>query len=259
MERFPKANVHPEAKIGENVVIEPFTTVCKDVEIGDGTWIGPNVTIFDGARIGENCKIFPGAVISAVPQDLKFDNEYTTTEIGNNTVIRECATIHRGTSDRMKTKVGNNCLIMGYVHIGHDSFIGNNCILANYVGISGHNVIEDFVIMEGKVGTQQFIRIGAHSFIAGGTLVRKNVPPYVRAAREPIAYAGINAVGLRRRGFEDEQIKNIEDVYRNLFVMTNSVGAGVKAIKEELPDSAEKEHVLNFIELSDKGIIKGPI
>jgi UDP-N-acetylglucosamine acyltransferase len=258
MERFPSANVHPEAKIGENVTIEPFTTVCKDVVIGDNSWIGPNVTIFDGARIGENCKIFPGAVISAVPQDLKFANEYTTTEIGNNTVIRECATIHRGTVDKMKTKVGDNCLIMGYVHIGHDSFIGNNCILANYVGISGHNVIEDYVIMEGKVGTQQFIRIGAHSFIAGGTLVRKNVPPYVRAAREPIAYAGINAVGLRRRGFSDEQIKNIEDIYRNLYVMNNTVGAGVKAI-EDMADSVEKKQVLDFIELSDKGIIKGPI
>lgn len=148
---------------------------------------------------------------------------------------------------------------MGYVHIGHDSFIGNNCILANYVGISGHNVIEDFVIMEGKVGTQQFIRIGAHSFVAGGTLVRKNVPPYVRAAREPISYAGINAVGLRRRGFSDEQIKNIEDIYRNLYVLNNTVGSGVKSIEEELPDSPEKKQVLEFIELSDKGIMKGPI
>ncbi|MCB0402326.1 MAG: acyl-ACP--UDP-N-acetylglucosamine O-acyltransferase [Flavobacteriales bacterium] len=259
MERFPNTNIHPEAKIGENVVIEPFTSISKDVVIGDGTWIGPNVTIFDGARIGKNCKIFPGAVISAVPQDLKFNDEYTTVEIGNNTVIRECVTIHRGTTDKMTTKVGDNCLIMGYVHIAHDCMVGNNCILANYVGLSGHNIIEDYVIMEGKVGTQQFIRIGAHSFVAGGTLVRKNVPPYVRAAREPISYAGINAVGLRRRGFSDEQIKNIEDIYRNLYVLNNTIGSGVKSIQEELPDSAEKQQVLQFIEESDKGIMKGPI
>ncbi len=259
MERFPNTNIHPEAKIGDNVIIEPFTSISKDVEIGDGTWIGSNVTIFDGARIGKNCKIFPGAVISAVPQDLKFNNEYTTSEIGDNTVIRECVTIHRGTTDRMTTKVGSNCLIMGYVHIAHDCVVGNNCILANYVGLSGHNVIEDYVIMEGKVGTQQFIRIGAHSFIAGGTLVRKNVPPYVRAAREPISYAGINAVGLRRRGFSDEQIKNIEDIYRNLYVLNNTVSSGVKSIEEELPDSAEKKQVLDFIAESDKGIMKGPI
>lgn len=259
MEKYPNTNIHPEAKIGENVTIEPFTSISKDVVIGDGTWIGPNVTIFDGARIGKNCKIFPGSVISAIPQDLKFDNEYTTVEIGDNTVIRECVTIHRGTSDKMKTSVGKNCLIMGYVHIAHDCIVGNHCILANYVGLSGHNIIEDYVIMEGKVGTQQFIRIGAHSFIAGGTLVRKNVPPYVRAAREPISYAGINAVGLRRRGFSDDQIKNIEDIYRNLYVLNNTVGSGVKSIQEEIPDCPEKKQVLEFIELSDKGIMKGPI
>ncbi len=259
MEKFSQTNIHPEAKIGKDVIIEPFTTIYKNVEIGDGTWIGSNVTIFEGARIGENCKIFPGAVISAVPQDLKFNNENTTVEIGNNTVIRECVTIHRGTTDKMVTKVGNNCLIMGYVHIAHDCSVGNYCILANYVGLSGHNIIEDHVIIEGKVGTQQFIRIGAHSFIAGGTLVRKNVPPYVRAAREPITYAGINAVGLRRRGYSDEQIKNIEDVYRNLYVLNNSIRSGVKSIKEELPNSEEKRKVLEFIQLSDKGIMKGPI
>lgn len=253
------AQVSSGAKIGENVTIEGFTTVYEDVTIGEGTHIGPNVTIYPGARIGKNCQIYPGSVISAVPQDLKFHGEYTTTEIGDNTVIRECVTIHRGTDDMMKTTVGNNCLLMGYVHVAHDCQVGNNCILANYTGLSGHNILEDFVILEGKVGTQQFIRIGAHAFIAGGSLVRKNVPPYVRAAREPLTYAGVNAIGLRRRGFEDEKVKIVEDAYRQLFVLNNTISAGVKAIGSEVEDSDIKEKILNFIKISDRGIIKGPM
>jgi len=253
------AQISSGAKIGENVTIEGFTTIYDDVVIGDGTHIGPNVTIYPGARIGKNCQIFPGSVISAVPQDLKFHGEYTTTEIGDNTIIRECVTIHRGTEDMMKTTVGNNCLLMGYVHIAHDCQVGNNCILANYTGLSGHNILEDYVILEGKVGTQQFIRIGAHAFIAGGSLVRKNVPPYVRAAREPLTYAGVNAIGLRRRGFEDDKVKIVEDAYRQLFVLNNTISAGVKAIESEVEDSDIKEKILNFIKISDRGIIKGPM
>ena len=253
------AQVSSGAKIGENVTIEGFTTVYEDVTIGEGTHIGPNVTIYPGARIGKNCQIYPGSVISAVPQDLKFHGEYTTTEIGDNTIIRECVTIHRGTDDMMKTTVGSNCLLMGYVHVAHDCQVGNNCILANYTGLSGHNILEDFVILEGKVGTQQFIRIGAHAFIAGGSLVRKNVPPYVRAAREPLTYAGVNAIGLRRRGFEDEKVKIVEDAYRQLFVLNNTISAGVKAIESEVEDSDIKEKILNFIKISDREIIKGPM
>lgn len=253
------AQIHPDAKIGENVTIEGFTTIYEDVVIGDGTIIGPNVTIYQGARIGKNCQIFPGAVISAVPQDLKFHGEYTTVEIGDNTIIRECVTIHRGTDDMKKTTVGNNCLLMGYVHIAHDCQVGNHCILANYTGLSGHNILEDYVILEGKVGTQQFIRIGEHSFIAGGSLVRKNVPPYVRAAREPLTFAGVNAIGLRRRGFEDDKIKIVEDAYRQLFVLNNTISAGVSAIESEVEDGEIKEKILNFIKISDRGIIKGPM
>lgn len=253
------AQVSSGAKIGENVTIEGFTTIYEDVEIGEGTHIGPNVTIYPGARIGKNCQIFPGSVISAVPQDLKFHGEYTTTEIGDNTIIRECVTIHRGTDDMNKTTVGNNCLLMGYVHVAHDCQVGNHCILANYTGLSGHNILEDYVILEGKVGTQQFIRIGAHAFIAGGSLVRKNVPPYVRAAREPLTYAGVNAIGLRRRGFEDDKVKIVEDAYRQLFVLNNTISAGVKAIEAEVEDSDIKEKILNFIKISDRGIIKGPM
>lgn len=253
------ANINPAAKIAENVTIESFTTIYEDVEIGEGTVIGPNVTIYPGARIGKNVQIFPGAVISAIPQDLKFHGEYTTTEIGDNTIIRECVTIHRGTDDKLKTSIGKNCLLMCYVHIGHDCTIGNNVIIANSSGISGHVVIEDWAIIEGMCGVQQFVRIGQHAFVAGMTSVRKNVPPYIRAAREPLTFAGVNAIGLRRRGMTDETLKNIEDIYRNLFILHNSVTNGVRSIETEIPDCEEKETVLNFIKESKKGIIKGPL
>ncbi|MFZ4784191.1 MAG: acyl-ACP--UDP-N-acetylglucosamine O-acyltransferase [Flavobacteriales bacterium] len=250
--------IDPKAKIGVNVEIGPFTTIAGDVEIGDGTWIGPNVTIMDGARIGKNCRIFPGAVISAIPQDLKFEGEQTTTEIGDNTTIRECCTLNRGTKDRFKTKVGKNCLLMAYVHIAHDAFVGDNCIIANSGNIAGHVDIEDWVIIEGVVAVQQFVRIGQHSFIAGGSLVRKNVPPFIKAAREPLSYAGVNSIGLRRRGFENETITNIEDVYRTIYVHNNNIGIAMHAAEMELPNTPEKETILGFIRASDKGIIRGP-
>ena len=183
--------IHPDAKLGKDVVVKPFSYIYDDVEIGDGTIIEPNVTIMPGARIGKNCHIFPGSVISAIPQDLKFVGEHTTTEIGDNTVIRECVTIHRGTADKMKTVVGSNCLLMGYVHIAHDCIVGNNCIFANYAALSGHCIIGDYVIIEGKSGAQQFMVVGDHAFIAGGTFIRKNVPPFVKAAQEPIQYIGL--------------------------------------------------------------------
>lgn len=253
------AYIHPNAKIGKNVTIDPFTYIAGDVVIGDNTRIGPNVTIMDGARIGTNCRIFPGAVISAIPQDLKFHGEITTAEIGNNTTIRECVTINRGTVDRNKTVVGNDCLLMAYVHIAHDAFIGNNVILANTANIAGHVTIEDHVILEGVVAVQQFIRIGEHSFIAGGSLVRKDVPPFVKAAREPLTYAGINAIGLRRRGYQTATISQIEDIYRHIFVHGTNVSKSIEEIKASIEDSVEKTQILNFIEGSQKGIIRGPL
>jgi len=253
------AYIHPNAKIGKNVTIDPFTYIAGDVVIGDNTWIGPNVTIMDGARIGNNCKIFPGAVISAIPQDLKFHGEITTAEIGNNTIIRECVTINRGTVDRNKTVVGDNCLLMAYVHIAHDAFIGNHVILANTANIAGHVTIEDHVILEGVVAVQQFIRIGEHSFIAGGSLVRKDVPPFVKAAREPLTYAGINAIGLRRRGYDTPTISQIEDIYRYIFVHGTNVSKSLEEIKASITDSPAKTQILNFIEGSQKGIIRGPL
>lgn len=249
--------IHPEAKIGTNVTIAPFSTIYEDVEIGDNTWIGPNVTIFQGARIGKNCKIFPGAVIAAIPQDLKFKGEVTTVEIGDNTTIRECVTINRGTSDKMKTAVGSNCLLMAYVHVAHDCIIGNNVIIANSVNLAGHVNIQDYVILEGLVAIQQFVTIGAHAFITGGSLVRKNVPPYTKAAREPLQYVGINSVGLRRRGFSNECILEIEDIYRTLYVKGHNVTNALAIIEQEAPASAEKEEILNFIRGSKDGIMRG--
>lgn len=251
--------IHPDARIGSNVEIGPFSSIAGDVEIGDNTWIAPNVTIMDGARIGKNCRIFPGAVISAIPQDLKFDGEKTTAEIGDFSTIRECVTINRGTKDKFKTRIGSNCLLMAYVHIAHDASVGNNCIIANSANIAGHVIIEDWVSIEGVVAVQQFVHIGQHSFIAGGSLVRKNVPPYVKAAREPLSYAGVNAIGLRRRGFENESIAIIEDVYRSIYVHSSNMSQALKAADMELPASTEKEVILNFIRNSEKGIIRGPL
>lgn len=253
------AHVSVGAKLGEEVIVEAFSTVYDDVEIGSGTRIHPNVTIYPGTRIGKNCEIFPGAVIGVIPQDLKFDGEYTTVEIGDNTKIRECVTIHRGTKDKWKTSIGSNCLLMTYVHVAHDCQIGDNVILASYVGLSGHVRIDDFAILEGKVAAQQFTYIGAHTFVGGASLIRKDIPPFVKAAREPLTYAGVNAVGLRRRGFSDEQVREIEDIYRLLYIQNNNVSNGLEAIKEQVPNSPIREIIVNFVERSDKGIIRGMI
>lgn len=251
------AQVSSGATIGEDVTIDAFTNIHEDVIIGKGTKIHSNVVIYPGTRIGENCEIYPGAVLGAIPQDLKFDNEYSTVVIGNNTIIRECVTIHRGTIDKRETVVGDYCLIMNYVHIAHDCTVGNHVILAGYAGLSGHCVVEDYAILEGKVGSQQFMKVGAHAFVAGGTLIRKSIPPFVKAAREPITYAGVNAVGLRRRGFETQAIREIEDIYRTLYVLNNNLTAGIEQVKSEIPDSPIRQQILNFIEEADRGIIRG--
>ena len=213
----PLAYVHPGAKIANNVVIEPFVTISNNVIIGEGTWIGSNVTIMEGARIGKNCNIYSGAVISAPPQDLKYAGEETLTIIGDNTTIRECVTINRGTTDRQQTSIGSNCLIMAYSHIAHDCRVGNYCIFSNNSTLAGHINIGNYVILAGMTAIHQFCSVGDHAFISGGSLVRKDVPPFVKAAREPLSYVGINSVGLRRRGFSAEKIRQIQDIYRILY------------------------------------------
>lgn len=253
----PLAYIHPEAKIAKNVVIEPFVTIYKDVVIGEGTWIGSNVTIMDGARIGKNCKIYPGAVISGEPQDLKFDGEVTTAEIGDNTTIRECVTINRGTKDRYKTVIGKNCLIQAYSHVAHDCEVGDNCVFSNNSTLAGHITVGDYVVLAGMVAVHQFVKIGAHAFVTGGSLVRKDIPPFVKAAREPISYAGINSVGLRRRGFSEEQIAEIQNLYRILFVQNRNLAKAIEIIEAEYQATEIRDEILDFIRNSGRGIMKG--
>ena len=253
----PLAYVHPGAKIAKNVVIEPFTTIHNNVVIGEGTWIGSNVTIMEGARIGKNCSIFPGAVISAIPQDKKFDDEDTITVIGDNTTIRECVTINRGTTDRMKTVIGKNCWIMAYCHIAHDCIVGDNCIFSNNSTLAGHINVGDYVILAGMAAIQQFCSIGRHAFVTGGSLVRKDVPPFVKAGREPLSYVGINSIGLRRRGFITEKIHEIQDIYRILYQKNYNNTQAVAIIEAEMQATAERDEILEFIKNSQRGIMKG--
>lgn len=245
--------------VGEGVQIDPFTMIHDNVEIGEGTWIGSNVTIFPGARIGKNCKIFPGAVISAIPQDLKFQGEESTVEIGDNTTIRECVTISRGTLDKRTTKVGKNCLLMAYVHIAHDCFVGDNVIIANSVQVAGHVNVDDWAIIGGSSAIHQFVKIGMHAMISGGSLVRKDVPPFTKAAREPLSYAGVNSLGLRRRGFSSEAISHIQEVYRYLFLNSMNNSRALEEIEINLPATKERDEIVNFIRSSERGVMKGYI
>jgi UDP-N-acetylglucosamine acyltransferase len=253
----PLAYIHPDAKIAPNVVIDPFVTVDKNVEIGEGTWIGSNVTIMEGARIGKNCKIFPGAVISAIPQDLKFKGEESLVIIGDNTTLREYVTINRGTAAKGKTVVGNNCLLMAYCHVAHDCVVGNNVIMSNATQLAGEVVVDDFAILSGAVLVHQFTHIGSHVMIQGGSRVTKDVPPFVTAGRDPLSYAGINSIGLRRRGYSNEQIRDIQDVYRYLYLSGMNTSHAVERITAELPATNERDEILLFVKNSPRGIIKG--
>lgn len=253
----PLAYVHPEAKVAENVVIEPFVTINKDVIIGEGTWIGSNATIMPGVRIGKNCRIFPGAVIGAEPQDLKFKGEYSIVEIGNNTTIREFATINRGTVAKGKTVVGNNCLLMAYVHVAHDCVVGNNVILVNSTQLAGEVIIDDFAILGGMSAVHQFVHVGPHVMISGGSLVRKDVPPFIKAGREPLSYVGINSIGLRRRNYSNEKIREVQEIYRYIYQKGLNISQAVEIIEAEMPASTERDEVLLFIKDSKRGIIRG--
>ncbi|MAJ31093.1 MAG: acyl-[acyl-carrier-protein]--UDP-N-acetylglucosamine O-acyltransferase [Flavobacteriaceae bacterium] len=253
----PLAYVHPGAKIAKNVVIEPFATIHNNVEIGEGTWIGSNVTIMEGARIGKNCNLYPGTVISAAPQDLKYKGEESVVIIGNNTTIRECVTINKGTEDRMKTIVGDNCLIMAYSHIAHDCHVSNGCIFSNNSTLAGHVTIGENVVLAGMVAVHQFVSVGHHAFVTGGSLVRKDVPPYVKAAREPLSYVGINSIGLRRRGFSTEKITEIQNIYRILYQKNYNNSQAMEIIEAEMEATPERDEILQFIRDSQRGIMKG--
>lgn len=252
-------NIHPNAKIGQNVRIGPFATIEADVEIGDDCWIGPNVTIFNGARIGRGCQIFPGAVISAVPQDLKYKGEQTTLEIGDNTIVREFCTLNKGTSAEGKTVIGSRCLLMAYVHVAHDCIVGDGCILANNVTLAGHIHVGNYARLGGLTAVHQFVHIGEQVMVGGGSLVRKDVPPFVMAAREPLSYAGINRVGLRRAGFTSEQIHHIEDIYRLIFVRGHNVRRALEIVQAEIPASPLRDRIVAFVtdSITKRGLMKG--
>lgn len=255
--RQPLAYIHPDAQIAPNVVIEPFVTIDKNVVIEEGTRIGSNVTIFEGARIGKNCNIFPGAVIAAVPQDLKFHGENSVAIIGDNTTIRECVTVNRGTASKAKTEIGKNCLIMAYCHVAHDSILGNNVIMSNAVQVAGEVRIDDFAIIGGGSLIHQFCHIGSHVMLQGGSHVNKDVPPYVKAGRNPLSYAGINSIGLRRRGYTNETIRDIQELYRYLYLSGLNNTDAIERIETELPASKERDDIILFIRNSQRGIIKG--
>lgn len=250
------AFVHSGAIIGKDVTVEPFAYIGDNVEIGDGTWIGPNSTVMWGARIGKKCRIFPGAVVSAIPQDLKFRGEETTAVIGDNTTVREGATVNRGTASAGTTIVGDNCLLMAYSHIGHDCILGNNIIVGNSTGLAGEVKVDDFAILSGGTLVHQFARIGAHVFVGGGGKVRIDVPPYVLADREPLAYMGLNVVGLQRRGFEKERIDEIHNIYRAIYQMKMNFSQALDYIEKEFKPSPDRDYIVGFIRKSERGVIR---
>lgn len=249
--------IHPEAKIGANVEIGPFVYIDKNVEIGDGCVIMAHATILSGARIGKNVRVFPNAVISAIPQDLKFKGEETTAVVGDNTTVRECATINRGTASKGTTIVGSNCLLMAYSHIAHDCKLGNNIIIGNASQIAGEVVIDDWAILSGSVLVHQFSHIGGHVIIQGGSRVGKDVPPYVTAGRDPLTYVGLNLVGLRRRGYTNDQIREIQDIYRYVYQSGLNTTQALEKIVTDVADSVEKSAIVEFIKSSQRGIIRG--
>lgn len=255
----PLATVHPNAKLGENVEVGPYAYIEEHVEIGDGSKILPHATIFNYVKMGKNCTVFPGAVVGAVPQDLKFEGEETYVEIGDNVNIRECATINRGTkaSGRGVTKIGNNCLLMSYVHVAHDCRVGNNCILVSYVGIAGETDVDDWATIGGSTVAHQFSRIGTHAMVGGGSKINKDVPPFVLCGREPLSYAGVNIVGLRRRGFSADQIRGIKDMYDIIYNCGLNTTDACARIEADFPQSEERDTILAFIRGSKRGIIKG--
>jgi len=251
----PTAIVDDSAQIGKNVTIGPYSIIDKNVIINDGVEIKTHVVIGENTTIGKNCTIFHGAIVGEIPQDLKFKGEETYTEIGENTVIREYVTIHRGTDDRWKTVIGNNCLIMAYAHVAHDCELGNNVILANAVNLAGHVTLEDYATLGGLVPVHQFVRIGAHSYIGGGYRVSKDVPPYILASSEPLKYSGLNSVGLRRRGFTPESRQLMKQAYRILFRSEFNTSQALAKIKSELTQTEEIQAILQFVEKTQRGII----
>ena len=255
----PTACINPKAQLGKDVEVGPFVIIDENVEIGDGTKIIGSTTILNGARIGKNCTIHPGAVIAGIPQDLKFNGEDSLAIIGDNTSIRECATINRGTASKGKTIVGSNCLIMAYSHVAHDCEVGDYVIIGNASQIAGEVVIEDYAILSGNCLVHQFTKIGAHVILQGGARINKDIPPYITVGRDPAAFSGLNTIGLRRRGFTEEKINEIQQVYRYIYQLSLNNTQAIDLIEQELPHSEERDNIVNFIRESQRGIVRGYI
>lgn len=253
----PLAFIHPDAKLHPSVVVEPFVTIGPNVEIGEGTHIYSSATIMEGTRIGKNCKIFPSAVVGAVPQDLKFRGEDTLVIIGDNTTIRECATVHRGTASKGKTVVGDNCLIMAYCHVAHDCNVGNHVIMSNATQLAGEVVVDDWAIIGGGTLVHQFCHIGGHVMLQGGVHINQDIPPFIRVAHEPAAFCGINNIGLKRRGYSDETINEIMDIYRMLYYSGLNFSDAIAKVEAEMPATEVRDHVIEFVRGSQRGIIRG--
>ena len=249
------AIVNPEAKLGDNLSVSPYAIIEGDVEIGIDCSVGPHAVIYSGARIGNRVKIFQGASVANLPQDLKYSGEPTLFIIGDDTVVREFATLHRGTKETGKSQIGKNCLLMAYSHVPHDCEVGDNCIIANAVQIGGHSHIEDWVIIGGLAGLHQFSRIGEHSMIAGAAKITQDVPPYILAVNNPAEFGGLNIVGLRRRGFKPEDIQILKDVYGLIYNKSHNVSQAVKIIKKKFGDNVYAQKVLNFLSQSKRGLV----
>ncbi len=250
------AFVHPNARIGNDVTIEPFAYIAGDSFIGDGTWIGPNAVVMDGARIGKNCKIFPSACIAGIPQDMKFKGEDTTAEIGDNTTIREGVTVNRGTVAAGKTVIGSGCLLMAYSHIGHDCELKDNIIIGNMTGLAGEVKVDEYAIISGGSLVHQFTRIGAHVILGGGSKVRIDVPPFIKADRDPLSYMGLNSIGLTRRGFEKERIDEIHNIYRAIYYSNLNFSLALDHVENSFAQSDDRDYILKFIRNSERGVIR---
>ena len=253
----PHAIIHPNATLGKRVHIEPFATIHADVHIGDDCWVGSHAIVYDGSRIGHHVRIFPGAIIGSDPQDLKYIGEQTYLYIDDYATIREYCTINRGTMATGSTRIRAHALIMAYVHVAHDCIIDEYAVVANSVNLAGHVSIGRYAIVGGMTAVHQFVRIGDHSFIGGGTLVRKDVPPYIKVAREPLAYTGVNSIGLKRRGFKSEVINHIQEIYRVMFIRHNNISIAMETLRDRFGTDEYLEEVLVFVSQSERGIVKG--
>ncbi|MCL4103863.1 UNVERIFIED_CONTAM: hypothetical protein GTU68_029180, partial [Idotea baltica] len=252
----PLSSIHSDAQIAPGVRIGPFTTIHKDVVIDEGTVIGSNAVIQEGARIGKHCQIFPGAVIASAPQDLKFEGEYTTCEIGDYTVVREYATVNRGTSESGRTVVGRHALLMAYSHVAHDCVLGDHVILANACNLAGHVIIDEYARLGGMCAVHQFVRIGRNVMVQGGSLIMKDVPPYVLAGRRPMRYLGVNSIGLKRLGMNGPEINHIQNIYRMVYGSGNA-GNGLKRVESDIPETAIRDEILTWVRNSQRGILRG--